>query len=137
MSHNFLVVRKKTYIDQAFVAAAAKVPAVKAIAEDLTTDPVTEAVAAVAAIPAVKEVPHIEHDEVVQCFLENDPAKVAKHLADPDARPGFTYYSINFDEDLEPMLSGVREKGQRVKAPIKHIMTIEDDDGNELGSTEI
>ncbi len=131
MSHNFLVVRKKTYVDQAFEAA---VPAVKAIKEDLTTDPI---ILAEDAVKAVKEVPEITHDEVVQCFLENNHDAVAKHLADPDARPGFTYYSISFDKHLEPMLSGVREKGQRVKAPIKHIMTIEDDDGNELGSTEI
>lgn len=137
MSHNFLVVRKKTYVDQQFEAAVARVPATKAIAEDLTADPIIDAVLAVPAIPAVKEVPLIEHEEVVQCFLENDAATVARHIADPDARPGFTYYSINFDEDLEPSFSPVREKGQRVKAPIKHILTIEDEDGNELGSTEI
>jgi len=120
MSHNFLVVRKKTYVDQQFVAAVAKVPA--------TDDQ--------PAIPAVKEVPLIEHDEVVQCFLETDHAAVAKHLADPDKLPGFTYYAIVFDDDLNPSFRTVREKGRK-KAPAKEILTIEDDDGNEIGSTEI
>ncbi len=136
MSHDFLVVRKKIYVDQAFEAAIAKVPAQKAIKEDLTTNPIILAEDAVAAIPAVAEVPLIEHEEVVQCFLENDAATVAKHLADPDARPGMTYYKIDFDDDLEPTLLTVREKGRK-KAPAKDTITIEDEDGNELGSTEI
>jgi len=136
MSHNFLVVRKKTYVDQAFEAAIPKVPAIKAIKEDLTTDPITDAQIAVPAVPAVPEVQHKEHTEVVQCFLENDPAKVAQHLADPDARPGHTYYSIVFDKHLEPQIKTVRKKS-RVAAPAKETFTIEDEDGNELGSTEI
>ena len=131
----FLAVRTRTVIDQAFVAAIPTIAAIPEVVEDLTESPPIAGQPAVPAIPGVKEVPEISHDEVFRCYLEDNPAQVAKHLADPQ-RNDLTYYAINFDDDLNPSFSEVREKARK-KAPAKELITIEDADGNEVGSAEI
>jgi hypothetical protein len=138
----FLCVVTKTVVDQNFVRAVPEVPGVPGIAEvveDLTAVPPIAGVAAVAAIPAIPEVPEVPlvtHEEVSKCYVEDAAAQVAKHLADPSVNPQLKYYSLKFTAALKPQIKTVKEKG-RANAPVKEIITIEDQDGNELGSSEI
>ena len=130
----FLCVMKETVVDQVFVAA---VPAIPEIVEDLTAVP---SIAGVPGIPAVPEVPLVTHEEVTQVYIETAAAQVAKVLAaqtaDPNAHKGMTYYHLKFNAALRPTVKTVREKG-RVSAPVKEIVTIESQDGDELGSGEV
>ena len=124
----FLVVVTQKVVDTPAVPAVA---AVAEVVEDLNAVPPVAGVPGVAAVAAVAEV---SHDEVLKAYIENSAAQVAKNLANPIS--GMKIYSIKYNAALKPMIKTVREKG-RTNAPVKEIITIEDQDGNELGSAEI
>lgn len=126
----FLVVQTRKVVD---TPASPAVDAIPEVVEDLTANPPIVGVPEVPAVPAVAEV---SHREVESSYIENSAAQVAKNVSDPDQTPGAVYYAIKFNKQLKPVLKAVREKG-RAAAPAKEIITIEDQDGNELGSAEI
>lgn len=123
----FLAVITKMVTDQNFERAVPAIPAVMDADGDIELEP---------AVPEVPEVPLVEHEEVDRVYIEDAPAQVAKHLADPAVNPNLNYYAIKFNARLKPVLKNVRERG-RVAAPVKEIVTIEDQDGNELGTAEV
>lgn len=107
---SFLAVTKKTVVDT------------PAQPEVLDTDGVTVITPAVAAVT---------HEEVDQLYIEDAAAQVAINMAN---NVGIDYYSIKVNPTtLKPTLRTVREKG-RTAAPAKEVVTIEDQDGVELGS---
>lgn len=126
----FLVVTTQKVVDTPAVPAVAEVVEVL---EDLTTVPPTQAVAPVAAVAAVAEV---SHEEVTRSYIEDSAEQVARNLGDPNAPANVKYYSIKYNAQNKPMIKTVREKG-RANAPVKEIVTIEDQDGNELGSATV
>lgn len=125
---SFLVVVKKVVVDQAAVPEVPEVP------EVLDVDGVTVLTPAVPAVPAI---PAVTHDEVDQSYVENDAGTVARVMAlqsaDPLAHPNLKFYSLKFNTALRPTIKTVREKS-RAPAPSREIVTIEDQDGIELGS---
>ena len=131
----YLAVLKMKVIDVQFKAAIPEVPEVPEVPAVLDVDGVTvltPAVPAIPAVPAVPEVPEQSHEEVRKTFLEDADAQVARNLGDPM----LTYYHIDFNPALRPTLKTVREKS-RVAAPAKEVVTLESQDGTELGSGEV
>ena len=128
----FLVVVRKTIVDQAFVAAIPEKPAEM----DNTVDPPVEISPAV---PAVPEVPLITHDEVGKVYMEKAPETIAfildlQEKGDP-AMANYDVYALDFNPQLRPTVKTVRIKS-RAAAPAKELVTIETQDGIELGSGE-
>ena len=130
MSKQFLVVVKKTVVDQPFVAAQPEVPAVM----DDTVDPPVEVTPA---IPAVPEQPLITHEEVERCYIETDAAAVAKVKAaqadDPEAHADLEIWSLKFNTALRPNVRRVRIRSRAPVANVPEEVTIEDQDGDDLG----
>ena len=124
MKQHFLVVLTAQVVDQPFV------PAQEAVLDEDGNE----------ITPAVPEQPLVTHDEIDQVYVEEDAATVAKVMAmqadDPEYRPNMTFYRIKFNNNLRPAIKRVRERG-RAAAPARTMVTIEDQDGEELGAAEI
>jgi hypothetical protein len=130
----FLVVITQVVVDSPAVKAVAAIPAIVEVVEDLNAVPPVVGVAAVAAVPAIAAAAAVTHDEVSKAYIEDSAAQVARNIANPI--PNMKIYSLKYNAQLKPMIKTVREKG-RASAPAKEVVTIEDQDGNELGSAEI
>lgn len=112
----FLVVRKKTVVDQAFVAAVPEVP------EVLAPDGVT---VVQEFVPGVAEVPLLTHLEVEGAYLEDSAAQVALNLEN-NATPDADYYQLQFNgAQLQATLHPVSLKvGPRAPAPAREVVEI-------------
>jgi hypothetical protein len=117
MSQQFLVVVKKTVVDQKFVAAQPEIP------EELAPDGNT---VVQEFVPAVPEQPLITHEEVERSYIENDAATIARNL-DGNLRPEYDYYAINYNgTNLQATLQPVTIKaGPRATAPTREIIELE------------
>ncbi len=118
----FLAVKKKTVVDQPFVAAQPEV---------LDTDGVT------VITPAVPEQPLVTHEEVDRAYVEDNAEQVAINLAnDADGNgPNLDYYHIQFNgSNLIATLHPVSLKaGPRAAAPAREVVEVEAG-GQDVGS---
>ena len=121
----FLVVVKKTVVDQAFE------PAIPEVIEDLT------AVPPIAGSPAVPEVPLITHEEVDKVYVETDAGTVARVLAEGN-HPLMEFYQIQFNGvSLQATLHPVTLKaGPRTIAPAREVAEIQAN-GQDAGSAVV
>ena len=115
----FLVVMKKTIVDQPFVAE---------VIEDLNVDP---------PIAAAAEIPLVTHDEVAGTYIEEDAAQVAMNLEADDngTGRGFDYYQLQFNgAQLQATLHPVTlTPGPRSAAPAREVAEIQAN-GQDVGS---
>jgi hypothetical protein len=113
----FLVVMKKTVVDQPFIEAQPGVDEVLAPDGVTVVEP---------AIPAVPEQPLVTHEEFDRAYVENDAATVAKNLAE-GLTPTYDYYQIQLSgPNLQATLHPVTLKsGPRTAAPAREVVEIE------------